>query len=103
MKKKRLQPQIGLSILPVSAYGRQPKCQYCHGVIQRMEWHTLKRSRHSDNNKSWFNVGHYHFACFAPLTFQEQEQLMKIVNTSTDIDDKTKKDLTEEIERKMTE
>ena len=90
---KRTQPPMGLSIAPVSSRGRYPKCKYCHGTIQQMEWHTINRTHHRDNNKRWYLVSHYHFLCFAGLSRPEQNQLKTIVDTSNDVGDATKKDL----------
>ena len=98
-QKKTKRYPMGVSIQQVKARGPQPSCQYCHDLIKRGEWHTVKRSK--PEGKKWDTSVHYHFMHFRYLSFEEQRQLVTIVSRSEDVDDNIKQQLSHDIKNSL--
>ena len=69
----------------VSEQGRQPRCVYCRGYIDRGDWRATKKEQH--HYESYPTIKHYHLGCFEQFTRQEQDQLLAIAANSEVGDD----------------
>lgn len=87
---------MGLSIGPVSKYGRQPDCRLCQKKIARQEWHIIKRGK-NERNEKWATTSHYHFHHYQFLSTAEQRQLIAMLEASEDVGEEVKRAVSDSI------
>ena len=88
LKQKPLLTQ-GIHVREVSEKGKVPKCHYCHGSIEnRGEWHTVKVTKTTADQRWGRNEHHFHFKC-AKGGLEENDravnQLLAIVRSKNTI------------------